>query len=40
LLHNKMCKIADFGFAKCIEEDKKDIASHGTAVGTPYFMSP
>jgi serine/threonine protein kinase len=40
LMHNNTCKIADFGFAKCIEEDKKDTASHGTAVGTPYFMSP
>jgi len=26
LIHNDSCKIADFGFAKVIEEDKRDIA--------------
>lgn len=40
LIHKGNAKIADFGFAKVIEEDKKDIAAHGTAVGTPYYMAP
>lgn len=40
LIHNGTAKLADFGFAKVIEEDKKDIAAHGTSVGTPYYMAP
>jgi len=33
-------KIADFGFAKVIEENKKDIAMMQTSVGTPFYMCP
>lgn len=40
LIHNGTAKLADFGFAKVIEEDKKDVAAHGTSVGTPYYMAP
>ena len=40
LIHQNMAKIADFGFSKVIEENKKDQAAHNTSVGTPYYMSP
>jgi len=40
LIHKNICKIADFGFSKVIEEDKRDRAAHGTAVGTPFYMAP
>ena len=40
LIHNNHCKLADFGFAKVIEDDSKDLAQKQTAVGTPYYMAP
>lgn len=40
LIHKNIPKIADFGFSKVIEEDKKDILAQGTAVGTPFYMAP
>lgn len=39
-MHNGQAKLADFGFAKIIDDGKKDVAAHGTAVGTPYYMAP
>jgi serine/threonine protein kinase len=40
LVHENVPKIADFGFAKVMEADSRDRAVQGTAVGTPYYMSP
>eukprot|EP00825_Cyclidium_porcatum_P047087 TRINITY_DN7567_c0_g1_i1.p1 TRINITY_DN7567_c0_g1~~TRINITY_DN7567_c0_g1_i1.p1 ORF type:complete len:148 (-),score=26.32 TRINITY_DN7567_c0_g1_i1:180-623(-) len=40
LIHKSIAKIADFGFSKVIEEEKKDVAVHQTAVGTPFYMAP
>ena len=36
LINNGECKIADFGFAKFIEQKEKS----GYNVGTPLYMSP
>lgn len=33
-----MYKLADFGFAKCVDNFKKDMLS--SLVGTPLYMSP
>lgn len=40
LMHKNAAKIADFGFAKVIEEEKRDMAFQQTAVGTPFYMAP
>lgn len=40
LIHKSIAKIADFGFSKVIEEEKKDKAAPQTAVGTPFYMAP
>jgi serine/threonine protein kinase len=40
LINNKIAKIADFGFSKVIEEDKRDDLGQNTAVGTPFYMAP
>ncbi|KRX08092.1 Protein kinase-like domain [Pseudocohnilembus persalinus] len=40
LLHNKKAKIADFGFSKVIEQEKKDQSVNQTSVGTPFYMAP
>jgi serine/threonine protein kinase len=40
LIHQNVPKIADFGFSKVIEEDKRDTLNQGTAVGTPFYMAP
>jgi serine/threonine-protein kinase ULK/ATG1 len=38
LIHNKVYKIADFGFAKSIEYHLSKM--HQTRLGSPYFMAP
>lgn len=40
LIHDGVAKIADFGFAKFIEMDRRDTATTNTSVGTPYYMAP
>lgn len=40
LIHNGKAKIADFGFAKVIDFNKRDEAAVNTSVGTPYYMAP
>ena len=38
LFHCQTYKLADFGFAKCVDNFKKDMMS--SMVGTPLYMSP
>jgi len=41
LLHNGICKIADFGFAKTLDFSVTDYNTHMVSiVGTPLYMSP
>lgn len=40
LFHNNMVKIADFGFAKLVDEVDKNIKKAHTLLGTPLYMSP
>ena len=41
MLHNGVVKIADFGFAKLVEEDQlKNNSIQRTYVGTPIYSSP
>ena len=41
MLHNGRAKIADFGFAKLVENDcLKNYSLEQTCVGTPLYMSP
>lgn len=39
LLSHGVAKIADFGFAKAIEDAKDSPIAH-TVLGTPFYMSP
>ncbi len=39
-MHNGKPTIADFGFSKVIEQEEKEVAKSGTAVGTPFYMAP
>jgi len=36
--YKKTFKLADFGFAKCVDNFKRDMLS--SIVGTPLYMSP
>lgn len=39
--NNNVLKIADFGFAKFLESESKDLQSDLTSyIGTPIYMSP
>lgn len=40
LFHQGKVKVADFGFAKFIEETHKDSRQTNTILGTPMYMSP
>jgi serine/threonine-protein kinase ULK/ATG1 len=40
LYHNGVIKVADFGFAKVVEEVEKDHKAPHTLLGTPLYMSP
>ncbi|KRX08664.1 Protein kinase-like domain [Pseudocohnilembus persalinus] len=40
LIHDGQAKIADFGFAKMIPQEKKDQASVNQWIGSPYYMAP
>jgi len=40
LFHNGELKIADFGFAKIVDEAEKDTKSLHTILGTPLYMNP
>jgi serine/threonine protein kinase len=40
LFHNGKVKVADFGFAKMVQEIKKNELTKHTRLGTPYYMSP
>ena len=40
LFHNGEIKIADFGFAKIVDDNVKDIKMHHTLLGTPLYMNP
>ena len=38
LIHQGIFKLADFGFAKCVDNFRKDMCE--SLVGTPLYMSP
>lgn len=40
LFHDGVMKIADFGFAKMIDEAAKNVKMQHTLLGTPLYMSP
>ena len=40
LFHQGKIKIADFGFAKFVEENMKNTRQHHTILGTPLYMPP
>ena len=40
LFHNGVVKIADFGFAKMVDEKLKDKKHRHTLLGTPLYMAP
>jgi len=40
LFHNSEVRIADFGFAKIVDDNVKDIKLHHTLLGTPLYMNP
>lgn len=40
LYHNGIIKVADFGFAKVVEEVEKDHKAPHTLLGTPLYMCP
>ena len=40
LFHETEVKIADFGFAKVLEEDIKHVKMNHTRLGTPLYMNP
>eukprot|EP00331_Platyophrya_macrostoma_P029012 CAMPEP_0176456310 /NCGR_PEP_ID=MMETSP0127-20121128/31207_1 /TAXON_ID=938130 /ORGANISM="Platyophrya macrostoma, Strain WH" /LENGTH=384 /DNA_ID=CAMNT_0017846235 /DNA_START=52 /DNA_END=1206 /DNA_ORIENTATION=+ len=40
LFHDDVLKIADFGFAKMIDEASKNVKMQHTLLGTPLYMSP
>ena len=40
LTTDKIAKIADFGLAKNVTDDKTDLTAVGLAMGTPAYMSP
>jgi len=40
LFHQGEVRLADFGFAKFVDENAKDIALKHTLLGTGYYMSP
>jgi len=40
LFHNGEVRIADFGFAKIVDENVKDVKMHHTLLGTPLYMNP
>lgn len=40
LFHDGVTKIADFGFAKFIEMERKNQKAQHTTLGTPFYMSP
>ena len=40
LFHDGSVRIADFGFAKMVEDKAKEKKAQHTLLGTPYYMSP
>jgi len=40
LFHQGEIKIADFGFAKIVDESNKNVKMAHTLLGTPLYMNP
>jgi len=40
LFNDGVVKIADFGFAKIVDENNKNVKLHHTLLGTPLYMNP